>query len=208
MDKDVAYKIENFFEKFKSQTFKKGEILIRADEDPSGIFYLKSGYVKQYSISPKGEELIVNIYRTPAFFPMSWAINDTHNAYYFQATTGVEVSKASKGEVLKFIKKEQDVLYDLLSRIFNGLDGLLVRMTYLMAGNAYLRLVAELIIQTKRFGHELKVSEKDLAAETGMSRETVSREMKILKNKGLVVFNKSLLKIVNLEKLENELTLF
>jgi len=40
-----------------------------------------------------------------------------------------------------------------------------------------------------------------------MSRETVSREMQVLKNKGIVVFDKRRLTI-ELDKLEKELSLF
>lgn len=218
MDKAVSYKLEAFFTKFNNKTYKKGEILIRADEDPNAVFYLKEGLVKQYVISKKGDELVVNIFRPISFFPMSWAINNTHNDYYFEAVTDVEVWKAPKEEVTVFIKKDPEILYDLLSRIFKGTDGLFRRMTFLMTGNAYARLITELIIQAKRFGThhsvhpfgtiELKISEKDLAAQTGMSRETVSREMKFLKDAGLVVFNKNILQISNLEKLEEELGAF
>ena len=208
MEKEISDKIEAFFTKFKHQTYKKGEIIIRADEDPSGIFYLKNGSVKAYVISKKGDELIVNIFRPIAFFPMPWAINNTHNKFYFEAVTDIEIWKAPREEVVAFVKKEPDVLYDLLSRVFRGLDGVLTRMIYLMAGNAYARLLTEIIIQGRRFGVELKISEKDLAAQTGMTRETVSREMKTLKDKKLVTFNKNLLQISSLEKLEDELNSF
>ena len=58
MDEVLASKIDAFFNKFKHQVYKKGEILIRADDNPSGIFYLKSGGVKEYCISKKGEEIV------------------------------------------------------------------------------------------------------------------------------------------------------
>ena len=88
---------------------------------------------------------------------------------------------------------------------------MLTRMTYLMSGNAYARLIAELLIYAKRFGNgqnvvDVQIAEKDLAAQSGMTRETVSREMKILKDKGLVVVRKNILAITDLEKLEDELT--
>lgn len=215
MEEQVASKLEEFFTKFKQQSYKKGDILIRAGEEPSGIFYLKEGTVKEYAISIKGDELIINIFRPVSFFPMLWAINNTPNIYYFEAMTDLEVWKAPKTDVIKFIKNEPDVLYNLLSRVFKGLDGMMSRMTYLMAGNAHSRLIAEIIIQAKRFGRhksappfgevELTISETDLAAQTGMSRETVSREIKILKNKNLVSFSKNILTIQDLNKLEVEL---
>ena len=207
MDNILLNKIDSFFTNFKHQNYKKGEILIRADDIPSGIFYLKKGTVKEYAISKKGDELVINAFKPFAFFPMSWAFNNTANKYFFEAITDVEVYRAPQDDVLAFIKDNPDVLYDLMKRVYKGTDGLLTRMTYLMAGNAYARLITELIIQAKRFGQtdngiiELKISEKELGNRSGMTRETVSREMKILKEKKLVILDKKNLLIPNLAKL-------
>ncbi|MEK7092210.1 MAG: Crp/Fnr family transcriptional regulator [Patescibacteria group bacterium] len=211
MNKTVSKKIESFFVRYKHQTYKKGEILIRADEYPSGVFYLKEGVVKEYAISKKGEEVVVNIFKPGSFFPMSWAINSTPNNFYFEAVSRVEAWKAPKEPVLEFIKSNPDVLYDLTSRVYKGIDDVLMRSAYLMFGNAYERLIQELVIQSKRFGvtrgHflDLRTSEKDLASQSGLTRETVSRELKTLKDKGFVVFNKHILTIKNLRELEKEL---
>ena len=214
MDEEIAKKIEKFFTQFKHLKYKKGEILVRADDEPSGIFYLVSGNVRKYAISQKGDELVVNIFKPISFFPMSWAINDEKNEYFYDALTAVEIYRAPKEKTLEFIKNNPDVLYDLMSRVYKGTDGLMRKMTYLMAGNAYARLLTEIIIHAKRFGEksenntsrvELRVSEKELASQAGMTRETVSREMKELKDKGLVTFNKNLLIIKSIKALEEEI---
>lgn len=220
MDSSITQKLDTFFKQFTYQTYKKGEIIIQAYDDPSGIFYLKSGIVKQYAISKKGDEIVLNMYKQHAFFPMNWAINKSSNSYFWEAASDVEVWKAPSEEAAEFIRDNPDVMYDLLSRVYRGTDGLLLRMTYLMSGDAYTRLITEIIIQTKRFGkyktahssentdrgaYEIAIAEKDLASRAGMTRETISREMKKLKDKGLVTFNKKLLIIHNLDKLEEEL---
>lgn len=211
MDETLSKKINNFFKQYKHQVYNKGEILIRADDNPLGIFCLIKGNVKQYVISKKGEELAVNVFKPVAFFPMSWAINETPNGYFYEAMTDVEVWRAPRGDVIEFIQSNPDVLYDLMSRVYKGVDGVLTRMTYLMSGDAYARLITEIIIYTKRFGKgrnnvELNISEKDLAAQAGMTRETVSREMKTLKDKGLIVSNEHKLIVMDIGKLEDELS--
>lgn len=212
MDEALASKIDAFFNKFKHQIYKKGEILIRADDNPSGILYLKSGAVKEYCISKKGEEIVLNIFKPVSFFPMSWAMNDTPNIYYFEATTDTEVWKAPQKEAVEFLKNNSDVLFNLLSRVYKGTDGLLMRLTMLMSGDAYARLITELIIHAKRFGkkigessYEVKVAEKDLATQTGMTRETISREIKILRDGGLITFEKNTLTIKDINLLEEQL---
>lgn len=210
MKEGIQEKVEIFFSKFRKQQYKKGELLIRAQDAPSGIFYLKKGLVRQYLISQKGEELVVNVFKNPSFFPMGWAINQTPNNYFFEAIDEVEILKAPTQEVIEFVKNNPDVLYNLLGRVYRGIEGLLTKMTYLMSGNAYGRLLTELIISAKRFGEgqkniEVTVAEKELASQTGMTRETVSREMKVLKDKGLLTFSRNNLFIPDLELLEKEL---
>lgn len=211
MDPQITKKVDSFFKQFKHQIFKKGEILIRADENPLGIFYLTRGTVKQYTISHKGDELLLNIYKSQTFFPMSWAINHTPNHYYFEALGEIELWRAPKEETVTFIKNNPDVLLDLISRLYKGTDGLLSRMVSLMSGEAYIRVLTELLINAKRFGRlvnntiQLTLSEKDIASQSGMARETVSREIKRLKDKELVKFFKNKLIITDLKGLEQEL---
>jgi CRP-like cAMP-binding protein len=213
MQEAIAKKIDTFFHQFRQQTYKKRQIIIRADEDPTGILYLKEGIVKKYAISQKGDELVVNLFKPVSFFPMSWALIETPNNYYYEAVTDVVVWKAPKDKVIMFVKQNPDVLFDLMCRVYTGTEGMLTRMTYLMAGNAYARLLTELIIQAKRFGKQqadgkimIKVSEKELAAQSGMTRETVSREMKTVKEKGLIVTEKGQLLLTDIASLEEELS--
>jgi CRP-like cAMP-binding protein len=212
MKPEIQEKIDSFFTQHKKQVYKRGEILIRADDSPAGVYYLKQGSVKQYLISKKGEEIVLNIFKPISFFPMSWAINSTENIYFFEAVDTLEVWRAPREDVIAFIKNNPDVLYDLMSRVYRGTDGMLLRMAYLMSGSAYARLITELLIHTKRFGKktaegsfELTVTEGELAMSAGMTRETISREMKTLKEKGIVVFRKNVLVVQNIERLESEL---
>jgi CRP/FNR family cyclic AMP-dependent transcriptional regulator len=209
MDEQVRKQVEDFFGRFKKQSFRKGEILIRADDDPAGIYYIREGIVKKYAISHKGEELTVNIFKPHAFFPMSWALNSTPNTFFYEAATDVEVWRAPREDVVTFVKNEPEVLFDLMKRVYRGTDGMVVRMLYLMGGSAFKRLLTELLIHAKRFGTKdekgvitCQISEKDLAAQAGMTRETVSREMKILKDRKLVTFANGVLRIEDISKLE------
>lgn len=210
MTEDVSKKVDEFFLKHTYQTYKKGQILVRADETPSGVFYIKTGTVREYAISKQGEEVVVNVFKPYSFFPMSWAINQTPNAYFYEANTGVELWRASREDVVDFLRNNPDVVYNLLSRVFSGIDGLLMRMTYLMSSDAYTRLIIELLIYAKRFAQgktqvPLQISEKDIASQSGMTRETVSREMKILKEKSLIIHRDNTFVIPDIKKLELEL---
>lgn len=208
----VAKQVETFFGSYTKRSYRRSEILIRSAEDPSGIFYLSQGIVKTYTLSKRGDEHVINVFKAGAFFPISWAITELPNEYFYEAVTDITVYVAPKNAVVAFLKHNPAVVYDLLERVFLGIDGMLKRMTYLMAGNAYLRLITEIIIHVKRFGSidptgraVIQFSEKDIATELGMTRETVSREIKFLKQKQVVSFQKNILIVHNLHTLEEEL---
>lgn len=210
MEKTVQEKLKVFFHQFLHHSYRSGELLVRAEEDPSGVFYLLNGTVRVYAITKNGEELVVNIFKPGSFFPMSWAINQTPNKYFFEAMTDVELYRAPRAEVLDYLKQNPDVLMDLISRVYKGTDGLITRMTYLMAGNAYSRLIIELLIYVKRFGEgknkvAVNLSAKELAAQSGLTRETVSRETKILKDRGIIHMDHNTLVVLDVQKLEREL---
>lgn len=214
MEETISQKIEAFFKQYKKQTFRKGEIIIRADDDPAGIYLITEGIVKKYAISRRGEELIVNLFKQNAFFPMSWIMNKTHNTFFYEAMTDVTVWRAPGDDVVAFVKSEPDILYDLMQRVYRGTDGMLMRMVYLMSGSAYTRLITELLISARRFGVKdektgavtITITEKDLGAQAGMTRETISREMKTLKAQGFLKFEKGKLTINDLNKLEEQLS--
>lgn len=210
MTKDASDQVEKFFLQYRLRKYLKGQVLILNGDDIDYVYYMESGRVKQYDVTYRGSEIIMNVFSPPAFFPMSPVINQTPNPYIYEAETDITVRRAPIKDVVNFIKNSPDVMYDLLSRVYWGLDGLLSRMGHLMASNARNRLIFELITECKRFGrgngkggYFLDVSEKDLGARAGLSRETVSREIHKLKGVKLIKVERHQIIVRDLEGLEN-----
>ncbi len=208
----VADKVQEAFSKYPKRSYPKGQILVFADERPEHIFYLSEGMVRKYDVSYRGDEVIVNIFNTGAYFPMSWAINKSPNKYFYKTETKSELHIVPTDVALEFLKANPDVMLDLLSRIYRGMDGLLGRVVHLMSGTAKSRLIYELIIESRRFGtnnnndsYKLSVNEVDLAARSGLSRETISREMQKLKDIGIVSFSGKVIEVKDLTALEKML---
>jgi CRP-like cAMP-binding protein len=211
MTSDVARKLEEFFSTYPKRSYPKGQIIIFGGENPENIFYITTGKVRIYDVSYRGEEIIVNIFKPPAFFPMTWAINKTDNKYFFKTEAPSEFNIVPTEDALDFVKNNPDVMLDLLSRLYHGVDGLTNRMVQLMSGNARSRLIYELIIEARRFGEvrgttvHLDINESDLAARAGLSRETVSREIKTLKAEGLLSITRNSVEINNMKELAQKL---
>ncbi|HET8670521.1 MAG TPA: Crp/Fnr family transcriptional regulator [Candidatus Saccharimonadales bacterium] len=213
MDKSVAAKVENFFAFFALQRFDKGHLFACAGEDLPGVMYLVKGEVIEYDITDSGTQLVLNTFKPPAFFPVSWALNKTPNQFFFEAATkSVLLRVAPPEEVVAFLHANPDIVIDLLSRVYRGTDGLLKRMSFLMSSSAHTRLIYELIIECRRFGKQqsdgsyvLTRHEGELGTRAGLSRETVNRELSDLKSRGVVIVKRESITVTDIAKLEKEL---
>lgn len=209
IDFSVNQKINDFFEMYPTRTLSNGDILVQAGEEPEGVMYLIDGQIGQYDVSDSGTKVTVNVFKPPAFFPMSWAINDTPNIYFFEAVGDTKLTIAPRDDAVDFIKQNPDVMLDLLSRVYRGTDGLLRKSAHLMGGSAQTRLCFGLVVRAKRFGKKsddgsviINISETELASEIGLTRETVNRELKKLKDTGLISVSTKTIVVKSLEDLE------
>lgn len=212
MDKVNSFK--TFYEQFRIRNYKKNETLIRADDDPVGIFCLTKGYVRQYTISKTGFELTLHILKPISYFPMVWAINGTPNVYYFEALTPVEVGRAPRDDVVNFIKDKPEIIFKLMSELVEDYAETLTRMEHLVFSDAYRRVISILLYIAKHFGEETdhgiiihhRFTQQDIATLVGVARETASNELTKLESKGLVRYVDHAIVLENIKKLNIELS--
>lgn len=208
MQPKVQKLLLTFFGNYKSVSFSKGKTVIKPSNQK--VFFLTRGIVKMSGRLKDQELLTLNIYKPYSLFPMSPLLNNKLDKYTYIALTEIEGYFAPKKALREFIKKNPGVLFDLLKRIYRGLDGFFVRLESLLLGDAYLRLLTHLVMYSKRFNknHDWHVTHHQLASQTGLARETVTREIKKLQDKGLIGYKGKKLLIHNPLALEHELSTY
>ncbi len=214
MNRFKTKELSEFYKQFQIRKYKKGEMLIRADDYPQGIFCLISGYVRQYTISKNGSELTLHILKPVSYFPMVWAINGTPNIYYFEALTPVEVGRAPRDELVNFIKDKPVIIFELMSELLEDYAETLTRVENLVFSDAYRRVISILLYIIKHFGEKRidgffvkhRFTQQDIATLVGIARETASLEMARLEKAGLVRYENHSMVFKNTKKLERELS--
>lgn len=210
MNSLIQQKVDGFFKAYPPKAYAAQEILIFADENPTVVYYLLKGKVGQYDVTSKGQQLMVNIFKPPAFFPMSDAINQRPNQYLYEVLEPARVHVAPAVDVVAWLRREPVVLFDLLSRVYKGSDGLLRQKALLMGGNALSVIAFQLLVSCLRFGEKdsrggytLVLKESELAARTGLARETVSRNLQILKKQRLIQTKPGVVYIPDVRQLQD-----
>ena len=207
--------LDQFFQQYREVVFAKKQVLIHAGDEPAGVYYLASGHVRQYDISGRtGNELTIHIYNPHSFLPLTWALNNIPNRYFFQAMDEVHVRLAPRDDVVHFLQGNADQLLALSKRLVFGLDGLMARMEYQVFGSASARIQAELLYLARHFGREeedgrivldRQFTHQGIADLTGTVRETVSVAIERLVAAGLVSYQGDRIVLEDAARLEAEL---
>ena len=205
---------EQFFAQFKRpQHYKKGEIILRPQDEPTGVYYLKKGYVRLYLISPDGKDITFNIYKPGTYFSMMWALGDSPNIYFFESLTNVEVLKAPKDKVVAFLRSQPELLYTFIKRILIGLDGTTRLTQVLLTGSAYQKVASAILVLARRFGKKsqngcviinLNITHKLIASIASLSRESATIEILKLEKEKIIAQKNHKILVKNIEKLEKE----
>lgn len=215
MNPGVNKKLDAFFSHYPLVTFKKGSVLFDAGRQPTGIYYIVEGIVRRYCIFENGHEITLNLYKPHSFLPMSWAIADIPNDHIYETLTKCKTYKAPQADVLKFLQQEPDVVYDLLRRVYVGMEGLWKHIELVTSGTSLIKLAASLVILAKRFGSrqneekiliQIPMGQQEIANYAGMSRETASREFQVLKKRHIAFFDKGNIIIEDMNRLEELLS--
>ena len=192
MPEEIRQQVDNFFSSYREVTYPKGQLLLLPGDKIDSVFYLESGRVSVYDVSYRGDEIILFTFTPYAYFPMASVINNVENNFFYKSDTEVTFRIAPSEEFKKYIRSNSDMSFHLLSRSYERFESILYRMLHLITGTARQRLIFELLIeyQTYGIGDEttgyIDSSEINIASRAGLSRETVSREMKRLKQAGIV----------------------
>ena len=141
-EETAAQKVKKFYNDRPLMFYKKGSVIILPSEEKVPLItYIETGLVGQYDITTEGNKAMVNIYKPGAFFPVSSVVNGTFNAYYFEAITDIAMRQMPSKLVEVFLKENPLVVFDLLKRLYRGVDGVLKRMVLLLGETANTRLL-------------------------------------------------------------------
>lgn len=199
-------KSAKFLSQFKSVVHKKGEMILRGGDAPQAVYLVKNGYAKLSSISSEGEELTLVIYKAGEFFPVVWTFfGKRASIYSFEALTQVEIVRIPRESFLEFINENRDVFMEIVEHIITRFQSALRRMEYLVFGNSSAKVASMLLILGKNFGEkkakgmeiQIPLTHKDIANLIGVTRETVSIELKRFEREKLIAYNKKLIILSN-----------
>lgn len=190
---------------------KKGANVLFQGEIPRRGMIVRDGVVRAYTITSTGEERVVALYGKGDIFPLTWIIGETTNTlFYYDAIVETRLMTFTKEDFTKVLDENTEAMRSLMHFVGNQYTAMLLRITGLEQSRAVEKIGFTLYYLLFRYGVEkkpgvytigIKLSQLMISNLVGLTRESSTKNLKILKDKGVIDYTSSTY-TVNKQKLE------
>jgi len=205
-------KIKSIFEKNSEiLTFKKGDKIYTPGTKVNEIFCIKEGSVKIGCYNEKGREITKFIfYQNEIFGEQSIAGLKERRDYAF-ALEETKIQKINVESLKEIAKEDKDLAWFFIKLLGERNIALDERLESIVFKDSKTRIVDYLLKlidkKGKKVGYEIVLRQfmthQEIANLTSTSRQTVTTVLNILKNQGIITFDRHRLLVRDIEKLKN-----
>ena len=166
----------NFFLKYPLEKYDKDEIILKSEEVPTFVGFIKSGYIRGFTINSSGREFSIPFFKSFLYFTAIYALNGVTGKLNFKAATPVEIWQVPTGDFLKFCRDNPMIETSLLKTASVFFLDLINTTITLLSGNAKVK-VAVAVNLIKKDKANFPITHRMIASLTGLARETVTLQM-------------------------------
>jgi CRP-like cAMP-binding protein len=183
---------KEFMERVKNKgvikKFKKGETILREGSRGFNFYFILKGWVDVVLYTPGGKRVILNILEEGNFFGEMSVLEGLPRSANVEAKTDCEILEISKENFLSTIKNYPECALSILIECCNRLRiaNEKIRLLSIPSAEERIKNYLEFLMAKgymKKEEFEMP-SQKQIAEEIGLSRETVSRIFKKLEKEG------------------------
>ena len=194
----------------KLQSLKKGEILFNKGGAGDALYIIKKGKIKIFLSSHAGDEVLLAIFSEADFFGEMALLDGMPRSADAIAIEPTELLLLDRNDFISFLNHNKNAVQAVLQSLSQRLrrtDDLLEDTCFLQISERFAKKLVELAMQHgRREGDvifiDLSLTQKDMASMVGATRESINKELRTLREKGLVSIQENMICIHNLERLK------
>ncbi|NNK85791.1 MAG: Crp/Fnr family transcriptional regulator [Desulfobacterales bacterium] len=202
--------LENLSESVRLQSLKKGQTLFRKGDEGSSLYIIKQGTIKIVLPSRLGDEVIVTMFSAGDFFGEMALFDGKPRSADALAMEPSQIYVLNRNDFLIFLQSNINAMKSILSQLTNRLrntDDFLESTCFLSVSA---RLAKKLLELAESYGQndgdkvyiDLSLTQKEIGDMIGSTRESINKELKILRDKGLITMQENKIQIVDITRLK------
>ncbi|WP_346939014.1 Crp/Fnr family transcriptional regulator [uncultured Clostridium sp.] len=203
--------LKNIYEetKYHINKYNKGEIIAHEEEECSTVGLILEGTIELQRIYPSGKYIVLNKLSVGDVFGEAIIFSKQGN---YPATV-IALNQCSilyinKGDMLELFSREKRILENFLELLSNKVLMLNSKIKNISFKNIKHRVINYILEAMKlQNSNVVKLNEnkESIAAALGIPRPSLSRELINLRDMGYIDFDRSNIKILDIEALEEEM---
>jgi CRP-like cAMP-binding protein len=194
----------------RTRRYARGAAVIREDDDGSQVVILHSGTVKVSVAAPSGRDVIVHVFDDGSIVGELSAVDGAPRAATVTALTDVEAVVVRHDDFLEFLGRHAEAATALLRIIVAKVRAGTQRQLEFATAGALSRVCRAFVDFGERYGKEvpsgirfvLPMTQQDLAAFVGVSREAVVKALATLRTLGWITTSGREVTLTDLTALE------
>ena len=163
--------------------FSKNEIILMEEDTPNYMYIIFSGKVKVVQLSTDGREKVLTYHNKGDFFGEMALVDGKTSPATIMAIENADIGLISKNDFEAYILKNEKVLRQMIKLLCSRLRESWLMIRVLSFADAEQRVRATLKLMSMQYGIRdqagtiiaLKLTHKDIANYSSVSRETVTR---------------------------------
>lgn len=188
----------------------KGETFFRKGARGDALCIIKRGRIKISLSSGAGDEVILAIFSETDFFGEMALLDGKPRSADATALEPVDLLLLSRQDFISFLSANSNAMLAVLESLSQRLrrtDDLLHDTCFLHVSGRFAKKLVELALaHGRRDGDVIRINlgltQKDMASMVGATRESINKELRVLREKGLVTIEENVICIHNLERLK------
>jgi CRP/FNR family transcriptional regulator len=208
----TANAMSELFDSMPTKKLGKSELLIYQGDKIRHFFYIKSGYVKAYTITDAGDERTLLILAPGDVFPLlKDPVGGGHVSLYFYETVAESIIKSiPQDDLLAKIRHDRRAAWEMF-RYISDLNGSLSDRIVLLENKSAEDKVSQLLdylisvcgkqLENDKYILRLKFTHQDIANLIAHTRETASLTVKHLEDQGVIAYHKGHIVVNDRKKL-------
>ena len=183
--------------------YEKGELIVMEESHLENLIIIDKGKVKVFCYTIEGKEQILYILDQGDFFGEKNLLNKQSSTYNVEALEATHICMINKNDFQKLLITYPTIGIKIIEELCNRMDKIENAVQNMSTKNIEWRINSLLIEFAERYGRthskgimvELPLSREGMANYIGTARETVSRKLSLLKDKGIIdmIGNKQIL---------------
>jgi CRP/FNR family cyclic AMP-dependent transcriptional regulator len=194
------------------KSIEKGETLFRQGDEGTALYVIMRGRIK-ISLSKRMEKMTIAVLGQGEFLGEMALLDDQPRSADAMALEDSHLYALNRKDFLSFLFNNDNAVHAILRSLSARLrktDDLLAEMCFLSLSARLAKKLAEMV-ELQVHGEEscresiLKISQQELGDILGVSRESINKELKILRDKGILATSRNSIRIYDLESLKKRM---